>query len=60
MKIMYDDQAFLFRECDVKGMEKEEVEEIASKTGHMQYEPRAAWLVVPGIGYGLREDYCYA
>lgn len=52
MTIVWRGRKFGFRECDVKGMTKAEVEAKAAEVGKMQYEPRAAWLVVKGIGYG--------
>ena len=55
MTIEYQGERFSFRECDVKGITAEELTVLA-KSGHMQYEPRAAWLVIPAVGYGLRLD----
>ena len=52
MTITWRDKKFAFRDCDVKGRTKNEVEQIAKNEGKMQYEPRAVWLSVPGIGYG--------
>ncbi len=57
MEIKYGGSVYYFRECDVKGWTKEEVQTRAEKIGKVQYEPRAVWLVIPGVGYGLREDY---
>ena len=45
---------YVFRECDVKGMSKEEVEERARRDGKMQYEPNMVWLLIPGVGYGMQ------
>ncbi len=56
MEITWRSQRFIFRECDVRGMTREELQTLADEKGHMQYEPRFAWLVVPGIGYGMRID----
>ena len=53
MTIKYRYWEYAFRECDVKGWTKEELEELAAKTGRMQYEPNRVWLIIPGIGYGL-------
>ena len=55
MIIEYQGERFSFRECDVKGITVEELTVLA-KSGHIQYEPRAAWLVIPAVGYGLRLD----
>lgn len=52
MKIKFNERNYKFRECDTKNITKEELQEKATKTGKMQYEPNRAWLVVPGIGYG--------
>ena len=52
MTITWKGRKFKFRECDVEGRTKKEVEEAAKKKGKMQYEPRAAWLSVPGVGFG--------
>jgi hypothetical protein len=53
MTIKYRYWEYSFRECDVKGMTREELEDLAAKTGKMQYEPNRVWLLVPGVGYGL-------
>ena len=55
MDIVYQGERFSFRECDVKGLTAEELTVLA-KSGYMQYEPRAAWLVIPSVGYGMRID----
>ena len=52
MTITWRGKQFKFRECDVEGRTREEVEAIAKAKGRMQYEPRAKWLSVPSIGYG--------
>lgn len=44
---------YSFRECDVKGMTREELEDLAAEAGKMQYESNRVWLLVPGIGYGM-------
>lgn len=56
MAITWRGKQFKFRECDVEGRTREEVEKIAKEKGKMQYEPRAAWLSVPGIGFAWKED----
>ena len=37
MTIKYRYWEYSFRECDVKGMTREELEDLAAKTGKMQY-----------------------
>lgn len=56
MIITYNSRRFIFRECDVKGYAPAEIQALADKTGRMQYEPNHAWLVIPGIGYGMEEE----
>ena len=46
---------YVFRECDVRGKSREEVQALADQTGRMQYEVNRVWLFVPGIGYGMEE-----
>lgn len=55
MTIIWRGRQFTFRKCDVNGKTKNEVEQIARKKGKMQYEPRKAWLYVPGIGFGWQD-----
>lgn len=55
MNIEYQGERFSFRECDVKGITAEELTLLA-KSGYLQYEPCAAWLVIPAVGYGMRMD----
>ena len=57
MEIMFRGIKYTFRKCDVRGMTKSEVEAAANERGHIQYDPSCVWLYVPGIGYGVREDY---
>lgn len=52
MKVKYNGREYEFRECDTEGITQEQLQELADSTGHLQYEPTAAWLVVKGIGYG--------
>ena len=52
MTITWRGKQFKFRECDVVGHTREEIEETAKTHGKMQYEPGAVWLVIPGVGYG--------
>lgn len=47
---------FLFRECDVQELSQEEVQQAADENGYIEYEPHFAWLVIPGIGYGMRTE----
>ena len=53
MTIIMDGCRYCFRECDVKGLSREEVEERARRDGKKQYEPNMVWLFVPGIGYAM-------
>lgn len=53
MTIQFRGRSYAFRECDVRGLSKEQLTEKAAKSGHMQYEPHNVWLVVPGVGYGM-------
>ena len=52
MTITWRGKRFTFRDCDVVGHTREEIEATAKAHGKMQYEPGAAWLVIPGVGYG--------
>lgn len=52
MTVKFNGRSYQFRECDTKNITKEELQKRAIETGFMQYEPRAVWLVIPGIGYG--------
>ena len=52
MTAIYNGREYGFRPCDTKGITEEELQKAVDERGHMQYEPRAVWLVVPGIGYG--------
>ena len=52
MRVIYSGRFYEFRECDTEGISQEELQELTDKTGHMQYEPGRALLVVKGIGYG--------
>ncbi len=54
MVVTHGSSNFLFREIDVEGLTQEEVQREADDKGYIQYEPHFAWLVVPGIGYGMR------
>ena len=56
MVIERNGSRFLFRECDTEGRTQEEVQQMADEKGYMEYEPRFAWLVIPGIGYGMRTE----
>lgn len=58
MTITWKGRKFKFRECDTEGKTQKEVEQMAKKSGKMQYEPRAAWLSVPGIGFGWEVEIC--
>ncbi len=53
MGIEHNGYHYIFRECDVRGWTQEQVQELADKTGKMQYEQNHAWLIIPGIGYGM-------
>lgn len=57
MTIEIRGSSYIFRECDVRGMSCDQVKAEAEKHGRMQYEPNGAWLIVPGIGYGMRDDW---
>lgn len=52
MRVEYSGRFYEFRDCDTEGITQEQLQELADNTGHLQYEPTAAWLVVKGIGYG--------
>ena len=52
MEIYFRGRMWAFRECDTKGKTEGFVISQADKYGEIQYEPRAVWLVVPGVGYG--------
>lgn len=56
MVINYKGSYYQFRECDTKNITAAELIAKAEKGGALQYEPRNVWLVVPGVGYGLRVD----
>ena len=56
MIITYNHSKYYFRPCDTKGMTVEEVQKAADERGCLRYEPNAVWLLIPGIGYGLRGD----
>ena len=53
MTIQFRGRSYAFRDCDVRGLSKEQLTEKAEKCGRMQYEPHNVWLVVPGVGYGM-------
>ena len=56
MVIEYRGVKYIFRECDVKGHTKDEVEALATERGSVIYEPNGfVWLLIPPLGYG-RED----
>lgn len=46
--------SYEFRPCDTERLTQEQLQELADKHGYMQYELRAAWLVIPGVGYGWK------
>lgn len=52
MKISFNHRTYEFRKCDVENITQDELQRLADERGHMQYEPRMSWLVIPGIGYG--------
>lgn len=52
MRVIHNGRTYEFRECDTRGITQEALQKMSDTTGKMQYEPRAAWLVIPGIGYG--------
>lgn len=52
MTVKFNGRSYRFRECDTENITKEELQKRATETGKMQYEPNAAWLVIPGVGYG--------
>lgn len=52
MKVVYNGRTYEFRACDTKNTTHEQLQELVSTVGYMQYEVGAAWLVVKGIGYG--------
>lgn len=54
MDVIFHGDAFRFRPCDTKGITPEALQELANKTGKMQYEPNNSWLVIKGVGYGWR------
>lgn len=56
MAISYHGSTYIFRDMDVHGKTEEEIISLAEKSGRIQYEPSFVWLVVPGIGYGMREE----
>ena len=56
MVITWQNTKYYFRECDTKGMTEEDVQKAADESGRLRYEPNMAWLMIPGIGYGLRKD----
>ena len=56
MDVIFHGQKFIFRECDTRGIEQAKLQDMAEHIGRMQYDPNAAWLYVPTIGYGRRED----
>jgi len=52
MTVIYNGRTYEFRECDTRDVSPEVLQKMADTTGKMQYEPRAEWLIIPGIGYG--------
>lgn len=52
MTVIYNGRKYAFRECDTKGLTAEQLQQMADASGYMQYEPRGAWLVIRGVGYG--------
>ena len=52
MKANYNGRIYEFRGCDTKNITQEELQKRVDETGHLQYDPRAVWLHVHGIGYG--------
>lgn len=52
IRVTYNGRIYEFRPVDTKGMSQEEVQALTDKYGRMQYDPRAVWLVVRGVGYG--------
>jgi hypothetical protein len=50
--VEFNGRYYKFRECDTKNLSQEEMQKMTDKSGKMQYEPNAVWLVVDGIGYG--------
>ena len=49
-------RTYAFRPYDTEGMTQEQVQRMTNEAGRMQYESRAAWLVVPGIGYAWETE----
>ena len=45
MTITWKGRKFKFRGCDTEGKTQKEVEQMAKKSGKMQYEPRASMAV---------------
>ena len=56
MSIRYNGRLYMFREYDTKNITQYELQKMANENGRLQYEINAVWLVIPGIGYGLRID----
>ena len=52
MTVTHNGRKYEFRACDTRDTTLEALQRAADAAGYMQYEPRASWLVVPGIGYG--------
>lgn len=52
MKAYYNGRCYEFRACDTVKLTQEKLQRLVNKTGYIQYEPGAAWLVVRGVGYG--------
>lgn len=52
MTAIYNGRTYEFRPCDTEGLTAERLQKLVDEIGHMQYEPRMAYLVVRGVGYG--------
>ena len=56
MIITRNGSRYIFRACDVKKYTLEQVQRRANESGRVQYEQNNVWLVIPGIGYGMRME----
>lgn len=56
MIITRNGSRYIFRACDVKEYTLEQVQRRANESGRIQYEANNVWLVIPGIGYGMRME----
>jgi hypothetical protein len=56
MRVQYDGRVYEFRACDTAGVNQGQLQDLVDRCGHLQYEPRAVWLVVCGIyGWEVQE-----